>query len=139
MLLIVFNSPRSALLGLISAMYSLGAILALPFVPFVTDNLGRRMAIVFGSILMILGALLQGFSKNCEPIQFISWYTDIDQLKSRCSSCLALFLDWVSPLLSSPHLRLLEVSRRYGLLVLMLTSICRALTPQGTCYFGIII
>lgn len=59
-----FNSPRSALLGLISAMYSLGAILALPFVPFVTDNLGRRMAIVFGSILMILGALLQGFSKN---------------------------------------------------------------------------
>jgi len=59
-----FNSPRSTLLGLISAMYSLGAIVVLPVVPLVTDHLGRRHAITFGSILMMIGAALQTASQN---------------------------------------------------------------------------
>ncbi|KAF5371170.1 hypothetical protein D9758_004279 [Tetrapyrgos nigripes] len=60
----LFNSPRSALLGLMSAIYSLGAILALPAVPIVNDYLGRRMAIIFGSILMVIGASLQAAAQN---------------------------------------------------------------------------
>ncbi|KAK0190362.1 general substrate transporter [Armillaria mellea] len=59
-----YHSPRSTLLGLMSAIYSLGAIAVLPFVPYVTDHLGRRWAIVFGSILMIIGAALQTASQN---------------------------------------------------------------------------
>ncbi|KAJ3512038.1 hypothetical protein NLJ89_g3756 [Agrocybe chaxingu] len=59
-----YNSPRSTLLGVMSAMYSAGAILALPFVPVITDGLGRRMAIVFGSIVMIIGAVIQTASQN---------------------------------------------------------------------------
>ncbi|KAG6917656.1 hypothetical protein DXG01_001631 [Tephrocybe rancida] len=59
-----FNSPRSTLLGLISAMYSLGAIIVLPLVPVITDRLGRRHAITFGSVLMIIGAALQTGSQN---------------------------------------------------------------------------
>ncbi|KAK0443916.1 major facilitator superfamily domain-containing protein [Desarmillaria tabescens] len=59
-----YHSPRSTLLGLMSAIYSLGAIVVLPIVPYVTDHLGRRWAIVFGSILMIIGAALQAASHN---------------------------------------------------------------------------
>ncbi|RDB20183.1 Lactose permease [Hypsizygus marmoreus] len=59
-----FNSPRSTLLGLISAMYSLGAIVVLPLVPLVTDGLGRRNAILLGSIIMIIGAALQTAAQN---------------------------------------------------------------------------
>ncbi|KAF8901107.1 hexose transporter [Mucidula mucida] len=59
-----FNSPRSTLLGLMSAIYSLGAIVVLPLVPWVSDHLGRRMAIVFGSVLMVIGAALQTASQN---------------------------------------------------------------------------
>lgn len=59
-----FNSPRSTLLGLISAMYSLGAIVVLPLVPPVTDHLGRRNAITLGSVLMIIGAAIQTASQN---------------------------------------------------------------------------
>ncbi|KAI9574338.1 general substrate transporter [Boletus coccyginus] len=55
-----YHHPRSGLLGLISAMYPLGGIVALPFVPFVVDKFGRRRSILFGSILMIIGAVLQG-------------------------------------------------------------------------------
>ncbi|KAJ7694414.1 hexose transporter [Mycena rosella] len=59
-----YHSPRSTLLGLMSAAYSLGAIVALPAVPYVNDVLGRRMAIIFGSILMVIGAALQTASQN---------------------------------------------------------------------------
>ncbi|KAG7447741.1 MFS general substrate transporter [Guyanagaster necrorhizus] len=59
-----YHSPRSTLLGLMSAIYSLGAIAVLLFVPYVTDHLGRRWAIVFGSVLMIVGAALQTASQN---------------------------------------------------------------------------
>ncbi|KIJ69835.1 hypothetical protein HYDPIDRAFT_78057 [Hydnomerulius pinastri MD-312] len=59
-----YNHPRSALLGLMSAMYSLGAIVAVPIVPYVTDKLGRRYSILFGSFLMIIGAILQAAAQD---------------------------------------------------------------------------
>lgn len=64
----VYHSPRSALLGLMSAIYSLGAICALPLVPYITDTLGRRRAILFGSVLMIIGAVIQTASQNRRSI-----------------------------------------------------------------------
>jgi len=59
-----YHNPRSALLGLVSAMYSLGAIIALPFVPPVVDKIGRRCSILIESILMIIGGVLQGAALN---------------------------------------------------------------------------
>ncbi|TFK23547.1 hexose transporter [Coprinopsis marcescibilis] len=59
-----FNKPRKAELGLMSAIYSLGAIVAVPFVPYVTDRFGRRFAILLGSIIMVLGAALQTAAQN---------------------------------------------------------------------------
>ncbi|TFK32678.1 general substrate transporter [Crucibulum laeve] len=59
-----YHSPRSTLLGLMSAIYSLGAICALPIVPYVTDGLGRRNAILLGSVLMVIGAVLQTAAQN---------------------------------------------------------------------------
>lgn len=59
-----YGHPHSAILGLVSAIYSLGAIFALPFVPFVVDSLGRRHSIFVGSILMIIGGILQGAALN---------------------------------------------------------------------------
>ena len=59
-----YHHPRSTLLGLVSAMYSLGAIVALPFVPSVVDKFGRRHSILIGSLLMIIGGVLQGAALN---------------------------------------------------------------------------
>ncbi|KAI9574344.1 general substrate transporter [Boletus coccyginus] len=59
-----YHHPHSALLGLVSATYSLGAIAALSFVPSVVDKFGRRRSILIGSILMILGGALQGTALN---------------------------------------------------------------------------
>ncbi|KAF2825257.1 hexose transporter-like protein [Ophiobolus disseminans] len=57
-----FNHPKGALLGIISAAYNLGAILALPLVPYVNDHFGRRWSIFMGSWIMVVGSLVQGFS-----------------------------------------------------------------------------
>lgn len=59
-----FNHPQGSVLGMLSASYSLGAITALPFISILSDHVGRRWAIVFGSLVMVGGAILQCFSVN---------------------------------------------------------------------------
>ncbi|KAK3375512.1 general substrate transporter [Lasiosphaeria ovina] len=59
-----FGDPQGALKGIIAAAYSLGAILSLPFVPRINDRFGRRWSIFGGSVVMVIGALIQGFSTH---------------------------------------------------------------------------
>jgi MFS family permease len=57
-----FDHPRGAILGIISSAYNLGAICALPLVPYVNDKFGRRWAIFVGSWVMVVGSLVQALS-----------------------------------------------------------------------------
>ncbi|KAJ5174041.1 MFS sugar transporter [Penicillium coprophilum] len=50
--------------GFLGAAYSLGAILSLPFVPYLNQKVGRRWTIMFGSCVSLVGALIQGFSNG---------------------------------------------------------------------------
>lgn len=59
-----FNNPESAILGFLNASYSLGAMIGIPFIPFVSHRVGRRYTIVTGSCIMIIGAILQGAAQN---------------------------------------------------------------------------
>jgi len=68
-----FNHPDGSILGILSAAYSLGTVLALPFVPFVTDRLGRKLPIVIGSIIMVIGAILQTATQNSPSIISDHW------------------------------------------------------------------
>ncbi|KAI5840770.1 MFS transporter [Morchella snyderi] len=54
-----FNHPRGAILGIMNSIYSLGALSMMPIVPWVNDRYGRRMSIIVGSIIMVIGAILQ--------------------------------------------------------------------------------
>lgn len=62
---LVFGKPRGQTLGLMTAAYSLGCLLSLPFIPFVVERFGRRLAIVFGSCIMLVGVALQTAAQNC--------------------------------------------------------------------------
>ncbi|KAF2707945.1 lactose permease [Pleomassaria siparia CBS 279.74] len=55
---------RAGLLGFISSCYQLGSILAVPVAPWFNQRFGRRWAIMFGSGVMVVGALLQGFAQH---------------------------------------------------------------------------
>ena len=59
-----FDHPQGAFQGFISASYSLGAILSLPLVPLVNERFGRRWSILLGSLVMVAGAIIQGFSQH---------------------------------------------------------------------------
>ncbi|CAJ2503396.1 Uu.00g107900.m01.CDS01 [Anthostomella pinea] len=59
-----FGGPDGALKGIISAAYSLGAILSLPFIGIINDQFGRHGSIAGGSLIMVIGALIQGLSVN---------------------------------------------------------------------------
>ena len=60
-----FGRPRGSTLGLVSAIIALGAICSTPFAPIVADKFGRRWGITVGSVIMIVGAILQ-----CESVNF---------------------------------------------------------------------
>ncbi|EEU33934.1 uncharacterized protein NECHADRAFT_89031 [Fusarium vanettenii 77-13-4] len=60
-----FDNPRGSQLGLMSSIMSLGSICSTPIAPYVADRFGRRWGITVGSIIMIIGAILQ-----CESVNF---------------------------------------------------------------------
>jgi sugar porter (SP) family MFS transporter len=59
-----FDHPTGSILGLFSAIMSVGSIVAIPFVPYVADILGRRMGVLIGCLIMCLGVALQTISIN---------------------------------------------------------------------------
>lgn len=65
-----FNEPAGSRLGLLSAMYSIGSIASLPFVPILSDNFGRRLPIIVGCCIMIIAASVQvsNFPMPCRRV-----------------------------------------------------------------------
>ncbi|GAB1319303.1 Major myo-inositol transporter iolT [Madurella fahalii] len=68
-----FDNPTSARLGLLNAMYSLGALMAIPFIPTVSQYLGRRRTILAASLVMCMGAGLQAGSRNSDMFLASRW------------------------------------------------------------------
>ncbi len=57
----------------INAMYSIGGVVALPFVGPSTDKWGRRMGMFIGCALVIIGTILQGTSSGAHSLgQFLA-------------------------------------------------------------------
>ncbi|KAL2870363.1 MFS transporter [Aspergillus lucknowensis] len=59
-----FDNPRGAILGIITAAFSLGAVGAIPAVPWVNDRFGRRASIKLGTVFILIGVVLQTASVN---------------------------------------------------------------------------
>ncbi|KAB5540573.1 MFS transporter [Coniochaeta sp. 2T2.1] len=59
-----FHNPQGALLGVINAAFSIGAVLSLPIVPYVNDRVGRKHSITIGSVILVIGVVLQTASVN---------------------------------------------------------------------------
>ncbi|KAK5658356.1 hypothetical protein OQA88_2332 [Cercophora sp. LCS_1] len=68
-----FDNPSSSRLGLLNAMYSLGALMSVPFIPTVSQYLGRRRTIVAASLVMCMGAGIQAGSRNTDMFLASRW------------------------------------------------------------------
>ncbi|KAL8404255.1 hypothetical protein RB594_009206 [Gaeumannomyces avenae] len=61
-----FGNPEGQQLGLLGALYQIGSLASIFFVPMITDNFGRKMPIAIGCVIMTVGAILQGSCQNIE-------------------------------------------------------------------------
>ncbi len=52
------------MLGFISSSYQLGSIIAVPIAPWLNQTYGRRWSIMIGSIVMVIGSILQCFAQD---------------------------------------------------------------------------
>jgi len=61
---VTMGHPSKDTLGRLSAMYSIGSIVSLPIVPFISDKFGRKTPITAGCIIMIIAAAVQTASMS---------------------------------------------------------------------------
>ncbi|KZT54640.1 putative lactose permease [Calocera cornea HHB12733] len=59
-----FNHPTSAALGLLNAIFNAGGTCGVVIAPYCTDLLGRRLGIAIGSIIILIGIILQAAAVN---------------------------------------------------------------------------
>ncbi|KAM0303871.1 hypothetical protein ACHAPM_003441 [Fusarium culmorum] len=52
------------LLGFVNSCYQLGSIFAVPVAPWFAQKYGRRWSIMLGSLIMVVGAIIQGFAQH---------------------------------------------------------------------------
>ena len=52
------------MLGFVNSCYQLGSIFAVPIAPWLAQRFGRRWSIMTGSLVMVFGALIQGFAQH---------------------------------------------------------------------------
>ncbi len=62
-----FGYPTGAYNGILASALPLGSVIGLPLIPLINDTFGRRWCIMFGSCIMIIGTIIQGFAINGEP------------------------------------------------------------------------
>ncbi|KAH8587111.1 lactose permease [Bisporella sp. PMI_857] len=57
-------SLKPAMLGFVASCYQLGSIIGVPIAPWLNQRLGRRWTVMIGSLIMCVGAIIQGCSQN---------------------------------------------------------------------------
>ncbi|KAK9468818.1 hypothetical protein V1512DRAFT_251296 [Lipomyces arxii] len=64
-----FNQLNGVMLGLLSAVLSIDSLAMLSFAPFA--KIGRKKAVVFGSIIVVIGEIIQTYSVNSKLYAFV--------------------------------------------------------------------
>jgi MFS family permease len=82
-----FDHPKQSTLGLFGAAMSLGSIIGFPVVPYICDHLGRRWAVIIGSLILCLGTGLQ--AGKCTAAA-ADWWLTLYQVPSTSPCSLAV-------------------------------------------------
>ncbi|KAL6249767.1 hypothetical protein RBB50_003622 [Rhinocladiella similis] len=85
-----FDHPRGSILGLFGSIYSIGSLAGLPFAPYLSDNFGRRIAIMAGCVFLFIGVAIQSASQNFS--MFIAGRFFVGFGNSMCSNSAPLLL-----------------------------------------------
>lgn len=59
-----FSNPSGATLGIVTAAFNIGAVAGIPLLAWFNDRFGRKACVLFGSILIATGAVIQTAAVN---------------------------------------------------------------------------
>ncbi|ETN45962.1 uncharacterized protein HMPREF1541_00144 [Cyphellophora europaea CBS 101466] len=59
-----FNDPKGSVLGVVNAAQSIGSVVSLPFVGYLSDKLGRRYTLLLGCLTVVIASAIQAASVN---------------------------------------------------------------------------
>jgi MFS family permease len=59
-----FGDPKGSTLGVVNAAQSIGSVVALPFVGYASDKLGRRYTLLAGAVTVVVASAIQAGSVN---------------------------------------------------------------------------
>ena len=65
--------PDTSITGLINSAYWIGSVFAFPFSPVIANRWGRKRTVVVTSMVLFIGAALQGAAQNCELIYYSTY------------------------------------------------------------------
>lgn len=57
-----------AILGIVTASFNIGAVSGIPLIPYLNDRYGRKFCVIFGSILISIGVIIQTAAINSMPV-----------------------------------------------------------------------
>lgn len=61
-----FGDPQGTRLGMLSSIMTLGSLAGLPLIPPICDKWGRKIGVIIGSLIVLLGVGLQAGAVNYE-------------------------------------------------------------------------
>ncbi|GJJ08646.1 hypothetical protein Clacol_002865 [Clathrus columnatus] len=59
-----FHKPNGTALGFVNAAQGIGSLIAIPIAPYASDGIGRKRTLLFGSLILVGGTILQVLSRN---------------------------------------------------------------------------
>ncbi|KAF8527610.1 general substrate transporter, partial [Hysterangium stoloniferum] len=90
-----FYQPTGAMMGIFVASQSIGALVGLPFAPYLSDMAGRRKAIFIGAVIMTVGIAIQTGSQNVLMFLLARYFINKD-LKSFATNAAPLLISEIA-------------------------------------------
>jgi predicted MFS family arabinose efflux permease len=81
------DNPSTVMVGTITALYDVGAVFGAILAAVTAERLGRKRALVFGSVLLIIGCVLMGAAMERIMMMFGRIFTGLGMPPPRDALC----------------------------------------------------
>lgn len=78
-----FGNPTGKILGIVNAAQSIGSVISLPVVGYLSDKIGRRWTLLSGAVTIIVASAIQAASVNYGMFVFSRYISRLRSVYSR--------------------------------------------------------
>jgi len=85
-----FNYPTGAQLGIFNGTQGLGSVFAVTFLWWLVEKVGRRITIMMGAVIIIIGVFIQSFATSLAMFVINSWGSTRCSMRGALTDCAIL-------------------------------------------------